>query len=49
MTVAGSPGAEELVVFEVYRDPADAGDTMAVDAYLIGVKLHYTTSAVNDS
>ena len=49
MTVAGSPGAEELVVFEVYRDPADASDTMAVDAYLIGVKLHYTVSAVNDS
>ena len=49
MTVAGSPGAEELVVFEVYRDPADAGDTLAVDAYLIGVKLHYTVSAVNDS
>lgn len=48
MTVAGSPTAEELVVFEVYRDPADGGDTMAVDAYLLGVKIHYTTDAARD-
>lgn len=48
MTVAGSPGAEELVCFEVYRDPADGSDTMAVDAYLIGVKIHYTTDAAKD-
>jgi hypothetical protein len=49
MTVAGSPAAEELVCFEVYRDPADGSDTMAVDAYLIGVKLHYTVNASSDS
>jgi hypothetical protein len=49
MTVAGTPGAEELVCFEVYRDPADGSDTMAVDAYLIGVKLHYTINASSDS
>lgn len=48
MTVAGSPAAEELVCFEVYRDPAEVSDTMAVDAYLIGVKLHYTTNAAKD-
>lgn len=48
LTVAGSPGAEEYVVFEVYRDPPEAGDTMAVDAYLIGVKIHYTTNAAKD-
>jgi hypothetical protein len=48
MTVAGTPGAEELVVFEVYRDPADGNDTMAVDAYLLGVKIHYTTDAARD-
>jgi hypothetical protein len=48
MTVAGSPAAEELVVFEVYRDPNDGGDTMAVDAYLIGLKIHYTTDAARD-
>jgi hypothetical protein len=48
MTVAGTPGAEELVCFEIYRDPTDAADTMAVDAWLIGVKLHYTTDAAKD-
>jgi hypothetical protein len=48
LTVAGSPGAEEYVVFEVYRDPPEVADTMAVDAYLIGVKIHYTTDAAKD-
>lgn len=48
MTVGGAPAAEELVLFEVYRDPGDAADTMAVDAYLLGVKLHYTTDAARD-
>lgn len=48
VTVAGSPGAEELVIFKVYRDPADGSDTMAVDAKLLGVKIHYTTDAETD-
>jgi hypothetical protein len=48
MTVAGTAGAEELVCFEIYRDPTDGSDTMAVDAWLIGVKLHYTTDAAKD-
>ena len=47
-TVQGTPGAEEFVVFEIFRDVSDAGDTMAVDARLHGVKLHYTTDAVTD-
>lgn len=48
MTVAGSPTAEELVYFRVTRDPANGSDTMAVDAWLIGVKLHYTTNDDTD-
>ena len=48
MTVAGSPGSEEFVVFQVYRDPTDGSDTMAVDAKLLGVKIHYTTDAATD-
>lgn len=48
MTVAGSPAAEEYVVFQVYRDVSDAGDNLAVDARLHGVKLHYTTNAATD-
>jgi hypothetical protein len=48
LTVAGSPGAEEWVVFQVKRVPADGSDTMAVDARLEGVKIHYTTNAATD-
>lgn len=48
ITVAGTPGAEEYVVFQIYRDVSDAGDTMAVDARLHGVKIHYTTNAATD-
>jgi hypothetical protein len=49
MTVAGSPAAEEYVVFQVYRDVSDANDNLAVDARLHGIKLHYTIDAGNDS
>jgi hypothetical protein len=48
MTVAGSPGAEEYVIFQVARVPANGSDTMAIDARLHGVKLHYTTSSATD-
>lgn len=48
ITVAGSPGAEEYVVFQVYRDVSDAGDTLDVDARLHGVKIHYTTRKPTD-
>ncbi len=49
ITVAGSPGAEEYVIFQVYRDVSDGADTMAVDARLHGIKVHYTTDAVTDA
>ena len=48
MTVAGSPGPEEWVVFQVKRVPADASDTMTVDAKLLGVKIHYTLASARD-
>jgi hypothetical protein len=48
ITVAGTPGAEEFVVFKVYRDANAAGDTMTGDAELLGVKLHYTVDAGRD-
>ncbi len=49
ITVAGSPSAEEYVIFQVYRDVTDGADTMAVDARLHGVKVHYTIDAPTDS
>ena len=49
VTVAGSPGTSELVVFRVTRVVGNAGDTLAVDAKLIGVSLFYTIdSAIDD-
>jgi len=49
ITVAGSPGAEEYVIFQVYRDVSDASDDLAVDARLHGIKIHYAIDAGNDS
>lgn len=46
ITVAGTPGAEEYVVFQVYRDVSDANDTLAVDARLHGVKIHWTANSL---
>jgi hypothetical protein len=48
LTVAGSPGPEEYVVFQVRRAPANAGDTLAADARLLGVRIHYTADAARD-
>lgn len=48
ITIAGTPQAEDLVLFEISREVADAGDTLAVDARLIGVTVYFTTNARND-
>jgi len=48
ITVAGSPGAEEWVYFEFYRDTSDAGDDLDIAARLHGIKIHYSTDSVTD-
>lgn len=48
VTAGGSPQAEDLVAFRITRVVGNAADTMAVDAKLIGVKIHYTTDAATD-
>jgi hypothetical protein len=48
VTIAGTPAAEDYVVFQVQRNPADTDDTMAIDARLHGVMLYYTTNAPTD-
>jgi len=48
LTVAGSPSAEEYVIFKVSRAVANGSDTLAVDARLHGIKIHYTTDAGSD-
>ena len=49
ITIAGTPQPEDWVVFQVKRVPADASDTMAIDARLHGVTLYFTTDAANDA
>jgi hypothetical protein len=49
ITIAGTPAAEDTVYFRVYRDPANGGDTLAVDAKLLGVVVHITTHADTDA
>lgn len=49
ITVGGTPAAGDLVIFEVYRDAAAGGDTLAVDAHLIAVHLYYTVNAATDA
>jgi hypothetical protein len=48
LTVVGNPTAEEYVVFQIFRLVSDGSDTMAVDARLHGVKIHYTVNAAKD-
>jgi hypothetical protein len=49
VTVAGTPAAKDTVFFEIGRDPTDGSDNMAVDAYLIGVRVYFTTDASNEA
>lgn len=49
VTIGNTPAENDYVVFQVARNPAEAGDTLAVDARLLGVKVFYTTNAGNDA
>lgn len=49
ITIGGTPQAEDFVVFQVKRVPADGSDTLAVDARLHGVTLYYTVDAFSDA
>lgn len=49
ITIAGTPAAEDVVCFRVYRKAADGADTLAIDAGLVGVVLYITTSAETDA
>lgn len=49
ITIAGTPAAEDWVLFQVKRVPADGSDTMAVDTRLHGVTLYITTDAATDA
>ena len=49
ITIAGTPAAGDWVCFQINRTVADAGDTLAVDAPLLGITLFFTTDAPEDT
>lgn len=49
VTIGSTPAAQDLVIFEVYRDATNGSDTMAVDARLTGITLFITTDAATDA
>jgi hypothetical protein len=49
ITPGGAPSSGDLVVLQVNREPSNGGDTLNIDARLLGVMLFYTTEAHNDA
>ena len=49
VTIAGSPGDDELCFFRIFRDVSNGQDIMTEDARLLGVKLFFTTDSANDA
>ena len=49
VTIGNVPDENDYVVFQGARVPADAGDTMAVDARLLGVRIFYNVITGNDA
>jgi hypothetical protein len=41
VTLAGSPAAGQLVIYEISRKATDAADTLAVDGRLLGVEISF--------
>lgn len=48
ITIAGTPAANDYVMFQVYRSVSDGSDTMAIDARLSGIQLYYRCDAPTD-
>lgn len=49
VAIGGAPTPGDLVVFQISRETASAGDTLSADAQLIGIRLFYSTGAKNDA
>ena len=49
VTIAGTPADNDLCYFRIFRDVSDANDTATEDARLIGIKMFFTTDALNDA
>jgi hypothetical protein len=48
VTIAGAPVENDVVIFQLARDPANGADTMAIDARLHGIALYITYDAPTD-
>lgn len=48
-TAVGSAAENDLLNFIIRRNATDGNDSLTVDAYLIGVKIFYTTNAATDA
>ena len=55
ITIGSTPTANDIVVFQVYREGTAAADTLArsatssLDAQLIGVRIIYNVTTYNDT
>lgn len=48
LTVGGTPAKGDIIFLRVYRKAADAGDTLAADAKLIGITIKYGKGQEDD-
>ena len=49
VTIAGTPTGAKMLFFRIFRDVSDANDDLAGDAWLIGIKVFFTTNANTDT
>lgn len=49
VTAGNTPAKQDWIAARIARKPADAADTMTVDAHLLGIEVYYTTNASDDS
>lgn len=49
ITIANGPTDNDIICFRVYRDVDNVNDTLAADAVLLGVKIYWTSNALNDA
>jgi hypothetical protein len=48
VTVAGTPAAKDVVMLQLYRDPADSADNFSADAKMLGCWIYYNTDSRTD-
>ncbi len=48
ITIAGTPAADDMTVFRIFRDVDDAADDLDIDAQLVGIQLFFTTDKATD-